>query len=172
MRSRLDSGRVILLFGLLYAASQLAIAVVVRPLGGDPLRVQTTLDAEAVRAIFDRWDRAGLTAVYARHYRYDMIHPLWYGVFLAALLARALRARAAPARWNALLLLPFAAALCDVVENVVHLSFLADRAHITAGRVLLGNGAALLKWTLVLMVLTTLGWLALARGGRARAAGG
>jgi hypothetical protein len=167
LRTRLDSWRLIACFGLIYAASQIAIAVVVRPLGSDPLRVQTTLDAAGVRAIFARWDAAGLTPIYAAHYRYDMIHPLWYGVLLAALLATAFRARAVPARWDVLLLLPFAAALCDVVENLVHLSFLADRTSITPGRVLVGNGAALLKWALVLVVLAMLGWLALARRGRA-----
>jgi hypothetical protein len=112
------------------------------------LGVQTTLSAERVRAIFAEWDAAGLVDIYAAHYRYDMAHPLWYGVFLAALLARGFDANRVPASRNALLLLPFVAAALDVLENLIHRTFLADRANITPVAVVIGNGAALAKWAI------------------------
>lgn len=149
-RQRLDSWPIILAFGAVYFASQIGIGVIVHPLGPEMLDVQTALSADRVRAIFAAWEAAGLLPVYESHYRYDMIHPLWYGVFLAAMLAKGFNANGVPARWNLLLLLPFVAAGCDVVENFLHLGYIADRATITDANVLLSNGAALLKWLLAI----------------------
>lgn len=149
-RQRLDSWPMILAFGAVYFASQALIGVTVHPLGPDMLAVQTTLSADEVHAIFARWEAAGLLPVYESHYRYDMIHPLWYGVFLAAMLAKGFNANGVPARYNALLLLPFVAAGGDVVENFLHLGYLADRASITPAHVLVSNGAACLKWLIAI----------------------
>src|SRR3989338_5977590 len=150
LRQRLDSWTLIIVFGVIYFASQITIGVIVHPLGPDMLAVQTSLSADAVRAIFARWEAAGLLGTYAAHYTLDMVHPLWYGVFLAALLAKGFNANGVAAKWNLLLLVPVVAALCDVTENLVHLSFLADRANITAAAVLFGNGAAMVKWLLAI----------------------
>lgn len=150
LRRRLDSWTVIAVFGVIYFASQITLGTIVHPLGPDMLVVQTTLSADDVRAIFATWEAAGLLDTYASHYRFDMIHPLWYSLFLAALLAKGLNANALDARWNRLLLMPFAAGACDVVENFLHLGYLADRATITASNVLVSNGAANLKWALAI----------------------
>jgi hypothetical protein len=150
LRQRLDDWGVILMFGAIYFASQVAIGVIVEPLGNDMLRVQTSLSAETVRGIFARWEDLGLLRVYSAHYTLDMVHPLWYGIFLAAMLAKGFDANRIPARYNSLLLLPFAAAACDVTENLLHIAFLADREMITTGWVLLANGAANIKWLLAI----------------------
>ena len=160
LRTRLDSWLLISVFGAIYLASQVTIGVIVHPLGSDILAVQTTLSAEAVGAIFAKWEAAGLLGTYAAHYRFDMIHPLWYGMFLAAMLAKGFNANNLAARRNPLLLLPFAAAGCDITENFVHLSFLAARANITAAAVVLGNGAALIKWAIAAASLLAVGVLA------------
>jgi len=148
LRHHLASWWIILGFGAAYFLSQAAIGARVHALGADMLRVQTTLSAETVRAIFAKWDAAGLVDVYSSHYSYDMVHPLWYGVFLTALLARGFDANRVPASRNALLLLPFVAAVCDLLENLIHLTFVADRANITTSAVLIANGAALTKWAI------------------------
>jgi len=148
LRRHLASWPLIIVFGAAYFLSQAAIGVLVQPLGPEMLGVQTTLSAERVRAIFAGWDAAGLVDVYAAHYRYDMVHPLWYGVFLAALLAKGFDANRVSASRNVLLLLPFVAAGCDVLENLIHLTFIANRANITPAAVLIGNGAALTKWAI------------------------
>jgi len=161
LRQRLDNGTLIVCFGAIYLASQAWIGRIVHPLGPEMLFVQTTLSAERVREIFAAWEAAGLLDVYASHYRYDMIHPLWYGVFLAAALAKGFNANAVPARFNGLLLLPFLAAGCDVLENRVHQAFLAERAAITPAAVLLGNGAANLKWLIAAGAVLAVGALTL-----------
>jgi len=148
LRRHIASWRVIFVFGTVYFLSQAAIGVLVQPLGSEMLAVQTTLSAERVRAIFAGWDAVGLVDVYAAHYRYDMVHPFWYGVFLAALLARGFDANRVPANRNALLLLPFVASGFDVLENLIHLTFIADRTNITPAAVLIANGAALTKWAI------------------------
>lgn len=150
LRERLDDWRVIIAFGVIYVASQTALAVIVAPLGGDMLRVQTSLSAETVRGIFARWDDLGLLPVYSAHYTLDMVHPIWYAVLLAAMLAKGFNANQVATRWNPLLSLPFAAAACDVIENLAHIAFLADRSMITTGWVLLANGAANIKWLIAL----------------------
>ena len=160
VRNRLDSWAVIVAFGAAYLVSQIAIGVIVHPLGSDMLAVQVTLSADHVRAIFARWDAAGLTGAYAAHYRYDMLHPLWYSVALAAMLSKAFEACRVPRSRNPLLILPFVAGGCDILENLVHQTFLADRANITQGAVWLANGAAITKWILVAWALVTVGVLA------------
>lgn len=170
LREVLDSWPLIAALGAVYLVSQIAIGVIVHPLGSDMLAVQTSLSADAVRAIFARWDAAGLTGVYASHYTLDAVHPLWYGALLAALLAKALAANEAPAKWNALLLVPLVAALCDVLENQLHLGFLADRESITPARVLVANGAALVKWALAAGSIAAVAALAWSARQRARSA--
>lgn len=148
LRHYLASWWIIVVFGAVYLVSQAAIGALVQPLGPEMLGVQTTLSADRVRAIFAAWDAAGLVDTYAAHYRYDMVHPLWYGVLLAAMLARGFEANRVPASRNALLLLPFVAAGCDLIENLIHLTFITDRANITTAAVRIANGAALTKWTI------------------------
>lgn len=164
LRQWLDSWPLIIVFGILYFTSQITIIVLAHPLGPDLLVVQTTLSADHVRAIFAKWQAAGLLSVYASHYRFDMMHPLWYSLFFATMLAKGFNANRVAARFNALLLLPFVAAGCDVIENLLHLSYLADRANITTGNVLISNGAAILKWTIAASCVVAVGLLA----GRAR----
>lgn len=172
LRARLDSWPLILVFGLIYFASQAAIAVIVDPLGADMLIVQTTLSDAHVREIFARWAAAGLLDTYASHYRFDNIHPLWYAMFLAAMLAKGFNANGVSPPFNVLLLLPFVSGACDVTENLFHQSFLADRANITAAHVLISNGAALVKWLLALGCLLGVGALAVrAKLGKGREGG-
>jgi hypothetical protein len=156
LRRRLDSWPIIVTFGLLYFSSQMLIYRVVRDLGTDMLLAQVSLSAEEVRAIFDHWQEVGLLPVYAAHYRYDMIHPLWYSVLLAAMLAKAFNARGLSSAWNACLLLPFVAGACDLFENTMHRRFIVAPELITESNVRLANGAAITKWSLVAVVLLAL----------------
>lgn len=161
LRNRLDSWLLIGLFGAAFLISQLVIGVIVAPLGPSMLMAQLTLSAAQVRELFALWESAGVLGAYAAHYRFDLLHPLWYSLFLGALLAKAFNAYRMPATWNFVLLMPFAAGALDILENLVHLSFLADRANITQAAVLIGNGAAILKWLLALSSFSSAAILAL-----------
>lgn len=146
-KSRLDSA--ILFFLVLFLASQASITVVLQPVGtAEVLALQTTLSAEDFRArVADLHARHAINA-YIGHYYYDFLHPLWYAGLLALLLGRAFDRQAVPATRNGWLLLPLLAGALDLVENSLHLYMVLDSANITALRVWLANGAALLKWAI------------------------
>lgn len=161
LRTRLDSWAVIGLFGAAYLASQIAISITVHALGSEMLLAQVLLSAERVRALFEGWQARGLLDTYAAHYRYDTVHPLWYSVALAAMLAKALTRARAPGALDRWLLVPFVAGALDVLENTVHQRFVADLGAITQANVFLANGAACLKWALVAAALGMLARLSL-----------
>lgn len=136
-------------FGVAYLVSQILIARILHPL--DPLevlRVQTTLRAPVVREILARWGADGVLEAYVRHFSLDFAHPALYAVFLGSALSLLLDRNRLTDAWNVVLLLPIVAALCDLVENVSHVAFLADAANMTPGWVALSGLAAITKWAL------------------------
>jgi len=172
LREGLRSWRVIWLSGAVYLASQIAIASILHPL--DPLVVlelQTSLSSEAVAAILQQWRELELIDGYWRHYWLDFVHPLWYGVFLAALLARGFEANQLAPRYDTLILLPFVAAGFDLLENTLHVVFLLDEASITPAAVAISGSAAIAKWLLAALCLAaaiTLGVRSRTRNGGIR----
>lgn len=168
-RRRTASGRCVVLSGVMYLVSQLVIGRILDPLGPlDVLRAQTTLDPSVVAAIFARWREQHLMDAYVRHYFLDFVHPALYALFLGSSLSLLLdRNRLSPA-WNAILLLPIVAALCDLIENVSHVAFLVDGANLTPAWVAVSGLAAITKWLLAAGSLASIALLAL----RARTTGG
>lgn len=143
------SPRLVVGFGVAYLVSQILIARILHPLDSlDVLRVQTTLRAPVVRDIFARWGADGLLVAYVRHFSLDFAHPALYAVFLGASLAWLLDRNRLSSAWDAVLLLPIAAALCDLVENASHVAFLADAANVTTTWVAVSGIAAITKWLL------------------------
>lgn len=148
MRRKLDSWRVIVIFGIVYAISQAMIIRIVRPLGSDVLKIQTTLSSATFIRILHEWRAAGLVPVYMHHFDFDFVHPLWYGLLLAALLAKTFNANRVPARFDALLFVPFVAAALDLVENVFHVAFITHESLIRPGLVVMSGIASNTKWAL------------------------
>lgn len=143
------SGRVIAVFGGAYVVSQVIIASILHPLGPlAVLRVQTALSPPVVQQTFAKWRTDALLDTYARHYYFDFPHPVLYAVFLSAVLAWLLNRNRLSATWNAALLLPLAAAACDLFENVSHLAFLSDGVNMTPTWVAVSGIAAITKWLL------------------------
>lgn len=143
------SPRIVVGFGAAYLVSQILIARILHPLDPlDVLRVQTTLRAPVVRETFARWGADGLLEVYVRHYSLDFVHPALYAMFLGASLAWLLDRNRLSSAWDVVLLLPIAAALCDLVENASHVAFLADDANVTTAWVAVSGAAAITKWLL------------------------
>ncbi|RIK92068.1 MAG: hypothetical protein DCC71_24685 [Proteobacteria bacterium] len=137
--------------GAVFAASQLAIAAILRPVSPEILRFQcTALRADDVRRTFAAWEASGALAAYRAHFALDRVHPLWYASFATALLARLFERCGVPARWNAVLALPALSAALDAVENRIQLGFLADPAAIPDRLALFSTAASLGKWALVL----------------------
>jgi len=156
LRERLGSWWIVGVFGAIYVVSQLTLAVLLHPIGPRQVfELQTTLSPQVFAKTLQRWERAGLLGTYASHYYLDFLHPVWYSIFLAALLARTFDAVGVSDRWNAVLFVPFLAGSLDVVENLVHVYYLVGGARPTAGPVVLGGLAAITKWGLAAGVLVS-----------------
>lgn len=140
----------LLFFAAMFLLSQVSIAVVLKPVGlSQVLMLQTTLSTETFRLLAADLYQRGVAENYLAHYYYDFLHPVWYSTLLALLLAAAMNRAGLAAGASRWLLLPFVAGLLDLVENSAHIYMLVDTARISPFWVLLGNGAALLKWTLL-----------------------
>ncbi len=152
-RARAFLGRrpVILAFGAIYLLSQITIITILDPLGTDEvLRLQTTFSPETFASIKAGWIDAGLLDSYWRHFLFDFVHPVWYGLFLAALLAGGLDFARASARYDFILLAPFVAGACDFVENCLHVWFLVDPGMVANPWVAISGAFTNLKWLLFL----------------------
>ncbi len=143
------SPRIVVCFGVAYAVSQILIARILHPLDPrDVLRVQTTLGAPVVRDILAHWRADGLIDAWVRHFSLDFAHPALYAMFLGASLAWLLDRNRLSSAWDVVLVLPIAAALCDLAENASHVAFLVDDANVTTAWVAVSGAAAIAKWLL------------------------
>ncbi|MDP6908847.1 MAG: hypothetical protein QF371_05035, partial [Flavobacteriales bacterium] len=75
-------------------------------------------------------------------------HPIWYSVFLASLLAKAMNASHLGSKFNHIMILPFIAGIGDIIENSFHLYFLSDLSNATAPLVFISAFFCNLKWLL------------------------
>jgi hypothetical protein len=100
--------------------------------------------------IIDVW---GLDAVdrYKDTMWLDYVFPPVYAIFFtSALAALTFDAERYPGRIvRGLFVLPFAAALCDLLENTLHLIILRDPATLPAALIFLASVVAAIKWALL-----------------------
>ena len=150
----LASGWLAAVFGTIYLVSQIVIANIADHVGPEEiLALQTTgFSASDYRAAFARWDAAGTMPFYRAHFVFDDLHWLWYAIALGALLALGLDAARLSRRWNAVLLMPFAAGLLDCLENGLQHVFLLDPGYVTIVDPLpaMSTIASITKWVLAL----------------------
>lgn len=143
--------RRILLFSGIYLLSQFAIGMILHPL--DPLLVfelQTTFSVDTFARIVDGWISRGLLPRYLSHYYLDLIHPLWYASALYYILQWVEQRRAIEGKIaRVVVVLPWVAGGCDVLENSMHIVMLVVLKDVTSWGVIVGALAANTKWTLV-----------------------
>lgn len=157
-----NSRAVAVLFAV-YAASQAHIALLLRPVAADALRLQTTGDPDALRRIIGAWTPVQRRQ-YRRHLLPDTLHPLLYA---AALIAAGRHGhRPGTPRWArfAAVAAPALSAAFDLAENALHARFVAHPHRITRGAARASTLLTRTKWQLA---LGTAGAL-LARAVRAR----
>jgi len=148
-RNKVGATRFVLLYGLIYVISQAAIAAIIQPL--NPLlflKAQITFSKDVYLSILQGWARSGLIMRYFQHFYLDFFHPIFYGVFLSAFMAKAMNLNKMSERWNLMLLVPFIAGVMDVIENCFHLRFLTDVNTITRTKVFMSAFASNTKWAL------------------------
>ncbi|HBI47391.1 MAG TPA: hypothetical protein DDX93_01510 [Smithella sp.] len=145
-----DSNLIIAIFGIIYFASQIKIASIVHPLGIDMLRIQTTLSSDTFKEIASGWIASGQIGLYYKHFYFDNFHPIWYSIFLSLLVARVFKINNISPKFNFIILTPFVAGICDLIENMMHLYFMADLKRATPALVALSGTATNTKWFLAL----------------------
>ncbi len=159
-RAKAGTWRVIAVSGTVYVISQAIIGSILHVLGPEKvLRMQTSISDTVVRETFAEWRQAGLLGRYASHYWLDFPHGVWYGLFLSSLLTHLFDRNGISERYNFLLAVPFVAAACDIVENLCHLSFLANEANITPALVAVSGTSSILKWSLAGLSVIAIGIL-------------
>ncbi len=149
LRQKCGSRRVAVFSGLVFVVSQATIAYTIRDLPPEKLlALQTTFSKVKFLSIIGTWKLTGVLPQFKAHFYFDFFHPIWYGIFLAALMALLFNANAVSKRFDGLLLIPVFAALLDLVENVVDVSLMLDIRRVTDTTVFIGALAANLKWAL------------------------
>ncbi|HOW83098.1 MAG TPA: hypothetical protein PK573_11100 [Spirochaetota bacterium] len=138
---------------IVYLISQIIILTIVAKLGHDMLGIQTTLSQEKFLAIARSWESSGLMDTYYLHFYLDFIHPVIYGLFLSSFMALAFNRRSLSGTWNFMLLLPYLAAACDLIENGMHVYLLSDLSRVTREAVLFSGICTNLKWTIAFICL-------------------
>jgi hypothetical protein len=148
----------IVLSGLVYLVSQLAILVTLDRIGSELLRLQCFgFSAAETLRVFRAWEQRGVLDAYRAHFLLDDVHWLWYSVFFTALLGRLFERRGVTRRLDWILVLPLASGLLDLLENQIQHVFLSapDFSTIVDPLPLISTAASDLKWLLVLFYVGT-----------------
>ena len=152
-----DSTMLIVIFGTIYFISQIIIGSIIQPLGvKNALALQTTMCSDTFKAIASAWIASGQIEIYYRHFYFDNFHPIWYSIFLSLLIARTFKINNVNPKFNFIILTPFIAGICDLIENIMHLYFLADLNRATPALVTLSGLATNTKWTLAALGVVTI----------------
>ena len=159
-----DSNILIIIFGIIYFTSQFIIGSIVYPLGtGNVLALQTTLSSDIFKEITSGWIVSGQIGMYYKHFYFDNFHPIWYSIFLSLMIARTFKVNGINPKFNFLILTPFIAGICDLIENAMHLYFLSDLRRATPALVALSGTATNIKWFLAfsgvgIVFILTIAW--------------
>jgi len=144
-----DSNVLIIIFGIIYFTSQFIIGSIIHPLGvGNFLALQTTLSSDTFKEIASGWIASDQVKIYYKHFYFDNFHPIWYSIFLSLLIARTFKINGVSPSFNFIILTPFIAGICDLIENMMHIYFLSDLRHATPALVALSGTATNTKWFL------------------------
>jgi hypothetical protein len=130
---------------------------------GNVLAIQITMSSDTFKEIASDWIASGQIAIYYKHFYFDNFHAIWYSIFLSLLIARTFKINGVSPSFNFIILTPFIAGACDLIENAMHLYFLSDLRRATPALVALSGTATNTKWFLSLsgvgiVFILTIAW--------------
>ena len=130
--------------GILTVVFQLKILSILRSIATseEVYNQQTTFSREEFKSFFDHLGPEK-TEIFLSHYHFDFFYPIFYGIFLASLLAR----MAPRFFW-----LPLLAGLFDELENICQLSLIKNWVGLDSLLFEIGAASACLKWLLAFCV--------------------
>ena len=114
--------------------------------------MQTALSWAGFLDVLAAWTPADFAA-YWGHYGPDLVHPFVYGMAGATVMGWILQRRRHTDRLNGLMLLVPVAGALDLVENTCHAVTISSYPAVPYWTFAVGNPAAVLKWTLVVIAL-------------------
>ena len=148
LRSKFQSLRSVVILGILYAITQSIVVMMVKPLGIQTfLHLQVGFSRGFYLATFNLWKAQGLFPFYRLHLYPDLVHPAFYALFFASLMAYFLRSEPEAQRFEWILIFPLTAGLSDYLENAVQFFFLSGDSHITDVLVWVSSLASVVKWS-------------------------
>jgi hypothetical protein len=148
-RKKAGTAKIVIVFGVVYIISQAIIGLILHDLGPVQfVKAQTTFSKAVYLELARNWQQNGLMSFYEKHFYFDFLHPLWYSVFLSALIGYALNRGSFPTRYNGLMLMPFVAAIMDLIENFCHLKFISNLDAVSQSMIIVSALAANIKWGL------------------------
>ncbi len=153
LREQLAQPWLVATFGIIYAISQAAIIIIVKPIEQAFVKLQTTgTTAAHYLTTFKEWESTGGMAAYKAHFIFDNIHWLWYSMLFLTLLSYLFERHKISGRYNWVLLLPPASGFFDWFENHLQHVFLStpDFSNIVDPLPLFSTIASDLKWLLAL----------------------
>lgn len=138
----------VLLFGLLFLASQTNLILHLSPLRPSIFMLQLSFTADSFWHVIEQWGTPGV-AIYRAHFVFDNIHPFIYGAFGYLIVASTpLFTSMHPVAYRlSLLVLPIAG-LCDLLENVAHNHLLSLPHGADSPIIPLSALCSLIKWGL------------------------
>jgi len=140
----------IVLFGTLFVLSQATIIWHLGPIRHDLLALQTTFCQAGFTAIVDEWGAAEVEC-FRRHFHFDIVHPIWYALFSAAVLAKLFNLNGVPKRYDTFIWTPLLAGFFDFAENSIHAPFAGQIHSMPQPYIALAAFFATVKWILVLL---------------------
>jgi hypothetical protein len=136
----------------IFLASQLSIFLILgRKVGKDLLKLQLSFTKRAFGDIVNAWSEDE-RARFRRHFLLDIVHPIWYSILLALLMANTMPKN----RFEYMVWLPILAGLCDMVENSIHAPMAAQFDKLGQPGIAIAALFATLKWVLVLVTIVLL----------------
>ena len=164
LRNRLGTLRAFLILGLGYSVSQTVILIILRPLGLETfLHLQVSFSKDFYLQTFNAWKSQGVFLFYSLHLYPDLLHPIWYSLFLISAMACLLKYEPAGERLQGILILPVISGLADYVENALQFVILSGK--LTDTLVFTSSMASVIKWTLAAFSLVGIAILGVRRAG-------
>lgn len=157
LRARLGRGYWALLLTVIYLISQSLIAGVLHPVQADKLllALQFSYNAADIQLLLNQASPEQIQALQA-HFKYDGLHPIWYGLMIIALISWLMNLNRFSASANWMLWPAVLMSAADYVENHIHYPWFHLQQQATDPQALIAGASATFKWSLAALYLLLL----------------
>ncbi|KKK40019.1 hypothetical protein WQ57_01765 [Mesobacillus campisalis] len=139
--------------GLVFLVSQIVILKILAKINlKEVITLQTTFSNLTFSSIIAEWKANGSIDYYFLHYYFDFIHPIFYSLFLFAIISKVLYSKLHIEKYVSISYLPFVAGLFDIIENILHLHMITNSIY-PKEIVIMSAFFTNLKWLLLISCL-------------------